>query len=286
MNRPFLFLSFAFLMASSVNLDAQSAALTANLISGDERVQVVQNSPAIPVAIRPFSRLSLSSENSPLGFGAGVATNLNPHLNLRASGNFFDYGITFNTSGFAAKAQLKLASARTSLDVYPFRSGFRISPGVLFYNQNRVTATDAVAAGTSFTLNGDTFYSANANTATGATPVNGTALLNLHSTRPAFTITGGWGNPFAHDGHWSFPFEVGAAFVGAPAVNVNLTGWACHDKGQTECMSISNPNNPIAVQVQNDLHSQVGKWTRDLDPLKTYPIVSGGVAYTFNIGRR
>lgn len=110
MNRPFLFLSFAFLMASSVNLDAQSAALTANLISGDERVQVVQNSPAIPVAIRPFSRLSLISENSPLGFGAGVATNLNPHLNLRASGNFFDYGITFNTSGFAAKAQLKLAS--------------------------------------------------------------------------------------------------------------------------------------------------------------------------------
>lgn len=286
MNRPFLFLSFAFLMASSVNLDAQSAARSANFISGDERVQVGQASPAIPVAIRPFSRLSLSSENSPLGFGAGVATNLNPHLNLRASGNFFDYGIAFNTNGFGAKAQLKLASARTSLDVYPFHSGFRISPGALFYNQNRVTATNTVAAGTSFTLNGDTFYSANANAATGATPVNGTALLNLHSTRPAFTITGGWGNPLAHDRHWSFPFEVGAAFVGAPAVNVNLTGWACYDKGQTQCMSISNPNNPIAVQVQNDLHAQVGKWTRDLDPLKTYPIVSGGVAYTFNTGRR
>ncbi len=286
MNRLFSFLFFALLMASSVNLDAQSAALSANFISGEERVPVGQASPAIPVAIRPFSRLSVSSENSPLGFGAGVTTNLNPHLNLRASGSFFDYGIPFNTNGFAAKAQLKLASARTSLDVYPFHSGFRISPGVLFYSQNRVTATDTVASGTSFTLNGDTFYSANASAATGATPVSGTALLNLHSTRPAFTITGGWGNPLARNGHWSFPFEVGAAFVGAPAVNVNLTGWACYDKGQTECMSISDPNNPIAVQVQNDLHEQVGRWTGDLDPLKTYPIVSAGVAYTFHTGPR
>jgi hypothetical protein len=51
-------------------------------------------------------------------------------------------------------------------------------------------------------------------------------------------------------------------------------------------MSISNPNNPIAVQVQNDLHAQVGRWARDLDPLKTYPIISAGVAYTFHTGRR
>ena len=155
----------------------------------------------------------------------------------------------------------------------------------MLYNQNRITATDTLAGGTSFTLNDDTFYSANANAATGATPVNGSALLNLHATRPAFTITGGWGNPLARNGHWSFPVEVGVALVGAPALNVKLAGWACHDQAQTQCTDISNLNNPIAVQVQNDLQAEIGKWTQDLDPLKTYPIINAGVTYSFHTGR-
>lgn len=286
MNRILSFASLALVLGSSANLDAQSPAPSANLMSGDGLLSVSPARPASPAGTRPFSRVSLSGGISPFGFGAGVATNLNPHLNLRATGNFLDYGITFNTNGFSANAQLKLASARASLDVYPFHSGLRISPGLMFYNQNRVTATNTVAPGSSFTLNGDTFYSANANAATGATPVTGTALLNLHATRPAFTITGGWGNPLTHNGHWSFPFEAGVAFVGAPSVNVNLAGWACYDQAQTQCMSISNPNNPIAVQVQNDLHAQISKWAQDLDPLRTYPIIGGGVAYTFYTGRR
>lgn len=235
---------------------------------------------------QPFSRVSLGAGISPLGIGVEAATNLNPHLNLRASGSLFDHPIHFSSNGFDADAQLKLASARAALDVYPFHAGFRVSPGVMFYNQNRVTAADTIAGGSSFTLNGDTFYSANANAATGATPVNGTALLNLHATRPAFTLTGGWGNPFAHSGHWSFPVEVGVAFVGSPELNVKLAGWACHDQAQTQCTDISNLNNPIAIQVQNDLHVEVSKWTQDLDPLKTYPIVNAGVSYSFGTHRR
>lgn len=227
----------------------------------------------------------MSGAVSPLGIGAETTANLNPHLNLRTTGSMFNYATSFSTNGFAANAQLKLASARTSLDVYPFHSGFRMSPGVMFYNQNRVTASDTVAPGTSFTLDGDTFYSARANAVTGATPVNGTALLNLHVARPAFTITGGWGNPLAGHSHWSFPVEVGAALVGTPALNVKLNGWACYDQAQTDCMNIADPNNPIAVRVQNDLQTQMAKWKGDLEPLKTYPIVSAGVAYRFHTGR-
>jgi hypothetical protein len=223
---------------------------------------------------------------SPLGIGAEITTNIHSHLNLRFGGNIFNYATTFNTNGFAAKARLSLASTRASVDIFPFRAGFRVSPGVMFYNQNRVTASDTVAGGSSFTLNDDTFYSANASAATGATPVNGTALLNLHATRPAFTIAAGWGNPLARRGRWSFPVEVGAGFTGAPALNVKLNGWACYDRAQTQCMNIADPTNPIAVRVQNDLNAQVSKWTKDLEPLKTYPIVSGGVTYSFYSGRR
>jgi hypothetical protein len=218
--------------------------------------------------------------------GATLTTNLNSHMNLRSTGSTFSQPIHFTTSGFHADAQLKFASAGTSIDVYPFRAGFRISPGILFYNQNRLTASDEIAGSSSVTLNGDTFYSANSNAATGAAPLNGTALLNLHATRPAFSITGGWGNPLARSGHWSFPVEVGVAMVGAPQLNVKLAGWACNDQAQTQCADIANPNNAIAVRVQGDLQAEVNKWTRNLEPLKTFPIVSGGLTYSFHTRRR
>jgi len=231
----------------------------------------------------PLSRFGIGAGISPLGIQLQAATNLAGHLNLRATGNFFNYSTTFTSSGITADAKLNLASAGVSADLYPFRSGFRLSPGVLFMNQNQLTAATNVAPGTSFTLNGTTYYSANANSATGATPVVGTGTLGLNTTKPAFTATVGWGNTARGDHHFSFPFDIGAAFVGAPSVKVNLSGWACQDEAQTMCSNLADPNNPISVAVQSNLSTQVAKWTSDLNPLKTYPIVSVGVAYSFSV---
>jgi hypothetical protein len=50
-------------------------------------------------------------------------------------------------------------------------------------------------------------------------------------------------------GHWSFPFELGAAFTGSPSLNVGLTGWACIDQAQTECSDVSNTGNPVGAAV-------------------------------------
>jgi hypothetical protein len=240
--------------------------------------------PAVSYSDRIASRFSIGGGISPLGIGAEISTNLNSHLNARLSGSMFDTDVSFSSNGFNADGKLRFASIRLSGDVFPFHNGFRISPGLMFYNQNRVTAADTVAPGSSFTLNNDTFYSAHANSA-GATPVNGTALLNLHSTRPAFTITGGWGNTVPRRGHWSFPVEVGVALIGSPKVDVNLQGWACHDQAEKQCTNIADPNNPIAIQVQNDLKTEVNKWTQDLDALMTYQIVSVGVSYSFHLAR-
>jgi hypothetical protein len=194
----------------------------------------------------------------------------------------FNYSTNFNTNGFTANAKLNFASAGAAVDIYPFRSGFRISPGVLFYNQNRLTATSEVAAGTSFTLNGDTFYSANPNPTTGAVPLSADANLSLHTTRPSFTIAAGWGNTIPRrGGHWSFPFEAGVALTGAPALSANLNGWACYDQAQTECTNVASTTDPVALQIQGDLKAQIAKWNNNLNPLKTYPILSIGVAYSF-----
>jgi hypothetical protein len=287
LNRPFLLLFL--LPYGYFNSMAAQAPGTPGVDSRTDQGGGVTASPVGPVASgldQPFSKLAVGPSFSPLGIGVDLTTNLNRRLNLRASGSMFDQPIHFTTNGFHADAQIKLASSRASLDIYPFRNGFRVSPGLIVYNQNRITGTESIAGGSSFTLNGDTFFSANTNAATGAVPVNGSALLNMHATRPAFTITAGWGNPLARNGHWSFPLEAGIALAGAPVVNVKLAGWACLDQAETQCANISNLNNPIAVQIQNDLQAEIGKWSKDLDPLKTFPIVKGGVTYSFNLRRR
>ena len=212
-----------------------------------------------------------------------MSNNLNQHLNLRTSGNLFKYSTNFTASGIGADAHLDMHSVGTQLDIYPTRWGFRVSPGVLLYNGDQLSANASVPGGTSFTLNDQTYYSANANPTSGATPVNGDALLSLHTTNPAFTITTGWGNTIPRKGHWSFPFEVGVALTGAPSLKVNLGGWACYDQALTLCTDITSKTDPIALQIQSNLAAQVSKWSRDADPLKTYPIASFGVAYSFGL---
>jgi len=210
--------------------------------------------------------------------------NISRHIDARFTGNLFSYSTTFNTNGFNVDANLHLASAGAALDYYPFHKGFRLSPGILVYNQNRANANAPVTPGTSFTLNNETFYAATPNAALGITALSGTGSLGLHSTRPAFTMTTGWGSLIPRSGrHWAIPFEIGAAFTGAPTLTMNLSGWACYDQAQTLCTNVSDPTNPISVQIQNDLQAQLAKWKSDLDPLKVYPIISTGVVFNFNI---
>lgn len=285
-----LILSAALLFTSSAVFaqsrnSSSSFKVAENAIPGGTE-SVTQNGPVFsrtPALARPLSRVSVGVGVSSLGISPQVTTNLSSHFGLRATGNLFNYSTNFTTNGIAATGKLNMQSVRTMLDIYPFHIGFRISPGVLYMNNNRLTATANVAPGTSFTLNNQTYYSANANTTTGATPITGAGTLNLNTNKAAFALTTGWGNAIPRSGHWSFPVEIGAAFIGKPAVNVNLGGWACYDRAQTLCTDISSKTNPIAIEIQNNLQTQVAKWTSDLEPLKTYPIVSFGVAYSFRI---
>jgi hypothetical protein len=281
------FLLLVLFAATSV-LTAQSFNSPSSLIAAEPDSDGAAGQTPSPIARAGapgrFSRLAFGAGVSPLGIQFQAATNIGEHLNLRGTGNIFKYSTNFTTNGLTANASLNLASAGVALDVYPFRAGFRISPGVLFYNGNQLTASDMVPGGSSFTLDNQTFYSANTNAATGASPVSGAATLGLNATKPAFTITTGWGNMIPRKGgHWSFPFEIGVALIGTPSLTANLTGTACYDQAQTQCANLSSTTNPISVQVQSDLQAQIATWRSDLNPLKTYPIISGGVAYCFHV---
>ncbi len=236
----------------------------------------------------PFSRLALSGGVSLMGINMQAAVNANRYLNIRGIGNYFTYTVnnaTINdqngSNGISVSGKLNLASAGVSLDFYPWPNhGFRLSPGAVVYNQNRISATGIAPAGQSFTLNGQRYYSESAN------PINATAALGFNTRQQAFSMTTGWGNLISRrGGHFSVPFEIGAVFTGAPTLNMTLAGSAC----LTQLDANSNPPGPTCVNagtdatVQSNLAAQIAKYKSDLNPFQVYPIISIGVGYNFKL---
>jgi hypothetical protein len=225
----------------------------------------------------PFSRLAFGGGISSMGINMQAAVNANRYMNIRGNGNFFNYSLNnVSINGLLASGKANFASAGASLDVYPFPfHGFRVSPGVLFYNQNQISASVTAPGGTSFTLDGYTYYSSQSN------PVTGGASLGLNTHKQAFTMTTGWGNMIPRKGgHISVPVEIGAAFVGTPTLSMALTGGqVCQDPaGTIGCMNVVGNS-----QIQSSLAAQQTKFQNDLNPLKIYPIFTTGIAYSFTL---
>jgi len=233
----------------------------------------------------PFSRVGIGADISPLGIGIKGAVVLNHYFDGRVMGNFFGFDTgNFDVDGFNVDAKLHMASAAAALDWYPFGSVWRVSPGVMFFNGNQLSGTGTISSGSSFTLENQTYYSANTNPVTGATPLVGTGALNLHHHNPAATATFGFGRFIPRSNrHWSFPSEFGVVFTGAPTIKVDITGWACVDARQTQCSNVADPTNPIAIQFNNNLQERINKWQIDLNKVTVYPIFSYSVVYSFNI---
>ena len=210
-----------------------------------------------------------------MGVNMQVATNVNRFMNLRATGNYLKYDVNnISTNGFNIDADLNMATAGVGVDIYPFpRHGFRLSPGVLLRNENTVAATMNVTGGTKLSLNNVDYYSST------STPIIGSGNVGLNTNKQAFTMTTGWGNMISRTGgHWSFPLEIGAAMVGSPSINLNLTsGQACNSVG-ANCVNVATD-----PTVNANLQAQIAKYKSDLDPLKYYPIFSFGVSYSFRV---
>ncbi|MGP8224532.1 MAG: hypothetical protein ACLQGT_00100, partial [Terracidiphilus sp.] len=140
--------------------------------------------------LKPFSAVAFGGGMSLMGVNLQAATNVNRYLNLRGSGNFFDYAANnISTNGFSLNGTVNMATGGVSLDLYPFPAhGFRLSPGALLYNQNLISAIASPTPGTSITLNSQKFYADSVN------PISASANLGLNTHQRAFTMTTGWGN--------------------------------------------------------------------------------------------
>ena len=280
------FLSLAFL-AATVSLFGQSTGTSSSQTTQSPATEQ-QNKAELPavdaklnenreVPMRPFSRVAIGGGISIMGVNLQVATNVNRHMNLRGTSNVFSYTVNdISTNGFNVNGKVSFATAGASLDYYPFPlHGFRLSPGVIFYNENEITASGIVAAGTKVTLN-DQDYLSNA-----VTPLSVNGKLGLNARKQAFTASIGWGNMIPRKGgHWSFPFELGGVFTGVPTLKMNLTGLACPSSDGSTCSSpyVDMGTNTTA---QANLNAQIDKYRKDLNPLQVYPIFSFGVSYAF-----
>jgi hypothetical protein len=213
------------------------------------------------------SKIGIGVKVSTLGVGIETATPLAGKLNLRGGFNMFRYGRAITDNGIHYDGQLRFQSAEAHLDFFPF-GGFHISPGILFYNGNQVTATASVPGGQTFSVGGTT-YESDPNT-----PVTGTGKLNFVKVSPSIML--GVGNLIPRNGrHYSVLFEVGGAYQGSARVALNLAGNVCDTTGAF-CRAISGDST-----VQANIQAQQVKIQHDVNPYRFFPVISLGVGFNF-----
>lgn len=213
------------------------------------------------------SRIGIGVKVSTLGAGIEVATPLTRKFNVRGGFNMMRLNHTFTNNGIQYNGQLQFQSAEAHLDWFPI-GGIHVSPGLLFYNGNQITANATVPGGQDFSVGGTSYQSDS------VTPVAGTGKLNFMKTAPSLMV--GVGNLIPRNGrHYSFMFEVGAVYEGSARVALNLTGNVCDTSG-LNCRSISGDST-----VQANVQAQQVKIQHDVNPYRFFPVVSLGVGFNF-----
>ena len=206
---------------------------------------------------------------SSVGVGGEVAVRVTHLTNVRAGFNMISYSRGFNKDGLAYNGQLSFKTFEAHYDIFPWAKSFHISPGVLVYAGDPITATSSVPGGQSFSLGGVTYYSDSAN------PVTGNGKIDFNRAAPMITV--GWGNLVSRKegSHFSVPFEVGVAFQGTPKASLNLAGNVCDSTG-VNCVNAAT--DPI---VQSNVVAEQNKVNNSLSLFKAYPIISIGFGYKF-----
>jgi hypothetical protein len=222
-----------------------------------------------------FAQSGLSQEfgvgvkGSFLGGGVEAAALFSHRTNVRAGFNIIGYSRGFDKDGVDYAGHIGFKTVEAHYDIFPFAGSFHVSPGVLTYIGNPITAKASVPGGQSFTLGGQTYYS------DAAAPVTGDGKIDFDRVAPMATV--GFGNliPRKESKHFSLPVELGVAFQGTPKATLNLAGNVCAAPG-VACRSIAS--DPSA---QANILSEQSKINNSMSFFKAYPIISVGMGYKF-----
>lgn len=238
-----------------------------------------QSDVATPMpAAAPAASLATGGHNGEVGIGvkvsllgAGIegAIRVADHANVRGGFNMIRYDRGFNKDGIDYKGQLNFKTIEAHLDYFPWAKSFHISPGVLVYAADPVTASASLPGNQSFTLGNTTYYS------DPARPTTATGKITFYRAAPMITV--GWGNLVSRkEGkHFTVPFEIGVAFQGSPKANLAFAGNVCDQPGVNCRSAVADPS------VQNNIVTEQNKINNDVSLFKAYPIISVGIGYKF-----
>lgn len=238
--------------------------------AGMESASGAQAAPPVVSGPGLFTRYGLGAQISPLGIGGQFAVLLMPSVNLRTGVSYFSYNTNQTEDDIPFTANLRLQAERVSVDWYLWRS-LHVSPGFLFGNSSRAFGSASIAAGNSFTVNHMTYYSS------AVRPVQASGSVTFNHVAPVFTLGwGNWVNTAENQGRWTFPFELGFAYMSSPKAMLNFSGVACTDATQLYCENIADDPRILAnIAVERQ------KLQGDANRLQFYPILSGGFVYRF-----
>jgi hypothetical protein len=234
----------------------------------------VKQSPSSPVmseTLRPFSRVGFDSHVGIGGVGFDVATPLSEKFNVRAGSDFFSYSTTFQEQGANIAANLRMRSGHASLDWFPFGGRFRLSPQVVFANNNRAQGTAIIPSGSTVTLNGQDYISSLAD------PLHGSGSIDFRKVSPGFSL--GFGNIIPRTrSHFSVPVEAGFYYVGQPGLKVAFTGSAC-DPTQPQAIGCQSVDQDPGFQ--QSLAAFIARNNNNLKYASFFPIFSVGFGFAF-----
>jgi len=204
------------------------------------------------VAQEQTSQFAIGVSAGTLGIGPEVTVRVSPLLAVRGNATFLGFGHSVDGDDIEYDGNLKLASVGATVDVHPFRSGFRISGGAR-YNKNKVKLTATPGAGESVQLGGRTYTGSQIGTLRGS--------VRVKEFAPTLTLgyTGGGTQGL------NFGIDAGVMFEGKPRIrNLRATG-------------------PIAAEplFQDALQREEQDIRDDIEKYDIFPIVQLSIGYAF-----
>jgi hypothetical protein len=260
----FSFISISNLFAETSNTASDSVNVSTNA-SPAPGPAPTSSVPSVPgIGGRPSFAVGIKA--SSLGIGGEFGVSMTRLLDFRAGFNAFNFSHTFNNNGIDYNGTLQLRSADALLDIKPLGDWFHISPGVLFYNGNQITAKTNVPAGQVFDLGNVSFKSSLTN------PIGGTGKMTVPKAAPMVLF--GFGTLVPHNHHFSFYNDFGVVFQGSPKTTLNLTGSACDAVTGLACVNAATD-----PTVQAQVQAEQTKINKDTTIARFYPVFALGFGF-------
>ena len=221
--------------------------------------------PVAPVAASADDSTAAGVSVGTFGLGVQVEKPLQDgRAGLRVVTGNYTLNANSSSSGVNYNAQAKLSNVAVLGELHPNAGAFRISAGYVF-GGSQITAT-GVPSGQTFTINGQTYNN------TQLTQLDGAIKLG---SAPVLMI--GWGGGKARKGGMQFTADLGAAFY-SPSTSLTPTyGANANDPN----VGINNPNSQTYAQFQSNLAQAQADFQNSVGALRTYPVLSLGVATRF-----